>query len=81
MIDLAKSKLGIDHRVRHSLQLMNVPNTVTLAELKIQYHKLAKIFHPDMQQSKQHSTKMEGRFRQLQESYEVLKVKIVIIVL
>lgn len=59
---------------------MNLPKNVTPKDLKIQYHKLAKIYHPDMNKLKEEddkeSEKMQARFRQLQESYETLKVRI-----
>ena len=62
------------------MTLMNLPKNVTPKDLKIQYHKLAKIYHPDMNKLKEEddkdSEKMQARFRQLQESYETLKVRL-----
>eukprot|EP00344_Euplotes_crassus_P001929 CAMPEP_0197005296 /NCGR_PEP_ID=MMETSP1380-20130617/28692_1 /TAXON_ID=5936 /ORGANISM="Euplotes crassus, Strain CT5" /LENGTH=148 /DNA_ID=CAMNT_0042424385 /DNA_START=327 /DNA_END=771 /DNA_ORIENTATION=+ len=52
---------------------MNLPKNVTPSSLKAQYHKLAKIYHPDMHRNTKHEKKMEARFRQLQEAHEVLK--------
>jgi len=54
---------------------MNLPQNVNQKNLKIQYHKLAKIYHPDMQREERLVKKMEVRFRQLQQANQVLKVK------
>jgi DnaJ-domain-containing protein 1 len=46
------SKITLSPLVAKDLQLLNVPKYVSRDELKKQYHKLAKIYHPDIVQSK-----------------------------
>jgi curved DNA-binding protein CbpA len=65
--------------------LLNVPKYVSREDLKKQYHKLAKIYHPDILESKNKATgsttslltdkqrtKLEERFKEFNLAYERL---------
>jgi len=68
--------------VAKDLQLLNVPKYVSRDELKKQYHKLAKIYHPDIVQSKnqkssqllseQQKGRLEDRFKEFKLAYDRL---------
>ena len=51
--NIGNKKFLIDHRVRHALEILKLPRNVTENQLKLQYHRLAKVFHPDMQNIRQ----------------------------
>jgi DnaJ-class molecular chaperone len=59
---------------------MNLPANVSEQDLKKQYHKLAKIYHPDMHKisslgsDEKAVQKLHARFRQLQTANETLRV-------
>lgn len=60
------------------LTLMNLPKYVSMADLKRQYHKLAKIYHPDIRKDGRTPTKselksIEEKFKEFNQAYERLQ--------
>jgi len=51
--------------------VLGLDKNSTQEEIKEQYHKLAKAYHPDHNKS----SKAEAKFKELQEAYEILKDK------
>ena len=71
--------LTLSAQTSADLTLMNLPKYVSQADLKKQYHKLAKKFHPDLvdSSSEAHKKKAEEHFKNFNISYERLLIYIV----
>eukprot|EP00347_Sterkiella_histriomuscorum_P012484 403368398 len=66
-------------QIAKDLTLMNLPKFVSKPELKKQYHKLAKMYHPDILNSpkssmipEQQKKRLEDKFKEFNQAYERL---------
>ena len=59
---------------RDSLGIFNLPNAATEREIKVQYRRLARIYHPDKYVTTNEMTKMEAQehFKLINNAYEFL---------
>ena len=60
----------IDKKLDDALKIMNLSHDVTIAELKSQYKKLVKKYHPDLSKNEHDKKIKEEKFKQINDAYQ-----------
>ena len=60
--------LKLSSEIVQDLQLLNLPKYASAVDLKRQYHKYAKIYHPDMASGDLMKTVNEKKFQQISDA-------------